>query len=85
MLQLHLTSKAWQEAEPEAEAGSEEASAAEVMGGWSVEETAGFLESRDLCGPAEVCRANGMSGAGLLSMTTTVLVQDLRLMPFAVR
>ena len=50
-----------------------------------MEETACFLEECDLCGPAQVCQANGVCGEDLLGMTTATLVEDLRCTPIAAR
>ena len=56
------------------------------MHGWSVNEMANWLESRDLAGPAGSFRLNGVSGEDFIAFSSAEsLESDLRLTPFCAR
>ena len=52
---------------------------------WSVSELAYFLTKKDMEGPAQHLRAQGVSGADFAAMTEQMLQQELRLSIFTAR
>ena len=82
LIQLHLTSPAW---EAGADIASEPVGPAELMRAWPVMEVVRFLEGRDLTGPAELLRRSGVNGADLLQLSQQDLCTDVLLTPFAAR
>ena len=82
VIQLHLTSPAWQAC---ADAHSAPPSHAEQMRSWTVAETARFLEGQDLAGPAEQTQRSGVNGADLLVLSRQQLRTDVLLTPWAAR
>lgn len=56
-----------------------------IMGGWSVAGVVSFAHARDLAGPATALFASGVNGTDLLDMTGGVLVDEVRVTPFAAR
>eukprot|EP00973_Karenia_brevis_P021115 2903808-Karenia_brevis.AAC.1 len=84
VVQLWLTAPAWVENNTD-NAASALRTPADEMKAWTADETADFLRSVDLDGPAEHCYRNGMSGADLFYAREWTLQDELRLTPFATR
>ena len=87
VLQLWLTSPAWQGAADDGHDGMQEpavpSTAGERMQTWTVNEVVSFLHSADLAGPAATFFTNGVSGSDLAGFTLEALNQDLKLTKFA--
>ena len=85
VIQLWLTSPAWEDGDERADEAMVEIEPRDAMMRWTVDETAQFLKTRDLRGPACVCEQSGVNGADLMELTEKTFVSDLHLSPFAAR
>jgi hypothetical protein len=82
VIQLKLTAPAWESPGGVVAAPPPLRS---IMCGWSVGGVVSFAHARDLAGPATALFASGVNGSDLVDMTDDVLVQEVRVTPFAAR
>ena len=69
----------------EAAAPTAPANTRDLLSKCTVVEFGNVLRGKDLAGPAAILGANGVNGADMVTMTETLLEQELRLTPFAAR
>ena len=83
VIQLHLTSPAWQAAATTPAPGP--SCPRDEMASWTVAGVVAFAKAQDLAGPSAGLFSSGVNGADLLTLDERTLVDDVRLTPWGAR